>query len=56
MKKKGKKINLNKIDLISLKRKGLTSDKISKMVGVSTRKIEAHLKFQQKFKQYSGVF
>ncbi len=49
-------VDLNKIDLLSLKRKGLSNTQISKMIGVSNYEIDKRLKHQESFKKYSGVF
>ncbi|MBT3310577.1 MAG: hypothetical protein HN737_12955 [Desulfobacterales bacterium] len=48
--------NLKNIDLQMLRRKGLSIKKISKMLGVSTKKVERHLKYQNRIREYSGVF
>jgi len=51
-----KKINLNEVDLLSLKSKGLSNIKISKMYGVPTEKIDIQVKDQEQYKKYSGVY
>ncbi len=56
MKAEGKKVNLNKIDLMQLKKKGLSNVKIGKMIGVTTQVVDNRIKQQQKYKQFSGVF
>ncbi len=56
MKTAVKKVNLNKIDLMQLKKKGLSNVKIGKMIGVSAQVVDKRIKQQQKYKQFSGVF
>ncbi len=60
MEEKSKKINLSdvfdKIDLLNLKRKGLSTLQISKMTGISNEKITHMIKHQERYKHYSGVF
>ncbi len=56
MKEKVEEININEIDLLSLKRKGLTYNKISEMFGVPSQEILERIEFQEQFKYHSGVF
>lgn len=56
MKDKRKKVNLNEIDLLYLKSKGLSNIKISKMYGVSPEKIDIRIKDQEQYKECSGVY
>jgi len=49
-------VKLKNIDLVGLKRKGLSNKKISVMLGVSIKKLEKIIKYQNKIKKYSGVF
>ena len=56
MKDERKKVNLNEIDLLYLKSKGLSNIKISKMFDVSIEKIDIRIKDQEQFKEYSGVY
>jgi hypothetical protein len=56
MKTAGEKVNLNKIDLMQLKKKGLSNVKIGRMIGVPTRVVDKRIQQQQKYKQFSGVF
>jgi len=48
----GKKI----ADIFSLKSKGLSNTKISKMIGIPVHVIETHFETQRKHKQLSGIF
>ncbi len=56
MKETIEEININKIDLMSLKRKGLSSLKISEMMGIPNQEIIDRIEHQEQFKHYSGVF
>lgn len=47
--------NINKIDLMYFKRKGLSNTKISKMTGVPTKMVENRIRTQEKYKDYSGI-
>ncbi len=49
-------VTLKNIDLHELKRKGLSNKKISKMLGVSIKKVDEFIKYENKIKEYSGVF
>ncbi len=56
MNKKPKKVNIQRIDLLYLKRKGLSNAKISKMLGVEKREIDKHIELQHRYRQNSGVY
>lgn len=60
MKKYQSKANHHKdmdtANLLFLKSKGLSSEKISKMVAIPVRRIDQHFKTQKKYKQLFGVF
>jgi len=47
---------LKKIDLQGLKQIGLSNNKISKMLGVSIKKVDEYIKCQNKIREFSGVF
>ncbi len=49
-------ISVRNIDLLGLKRKGLSNKKISKMLNIPIKKVDKFIKFQSKIKEYSGVF
>lgn len=51
-----KKSSINKIDIILLREKGMTKDKISKIVGIPVQMIDQQLKYQKEYKKYSGIF
>ncbi len=56
MSKKPKKVNIQKIDLLYLKKKGLSNDKISKMLGVERKEIDKYIELQHRYRQNSGVY
>jgi hypothetical protein len=56
MEKKRKPINLNTIDVIQLRQKGLPVDKISSMLDIPVEQIEEHLDHMEQYKFQSGVF
>jgi len=54
--KKIQKENLSRIDLLYLKKKGLSNIKISRMTGMPCSKISTIFKLQDMYKHCSGVF
>ena len=50
------KVKWTYVDLFSLKRKGLTNDKISKMTGMPIHIIDDHLAELEEVRKSSGVF
>ncbi len=51
-----KKINLNRIDLVDFKKRGITNEKISIMLGISIETVNQIIWRQEQYKEYSGVF
>ena len=53
---KSKELSKIKFDLMLLKEKGVSNDKISKIVGIPIEMIEKQINHQKEYKKYSGVF
>ena len=49
-------VTIKNIDIQGLKRKGLSNKKISKILGVSIKKVDKIIKSENKIRKYSGVF
>jgi hypothetical protein len=47
---------IKKIDLMLLREKGMTKAKISRIVGIPVQMIDQQIKYQKKYKKYSGIF
>ncbi len=48
--------NLNRIDILDLKIKGMSIEKISKLLEVPVHEIDNHIQSIEKLKQLSGVY
>lgn len=51
-----KNLWIKKIDLLQLREKGMTRNKLSKIIGVPVDIIERQLEHEKKYKKYSGIF
>lgn len=47
---------LNRIDVLNLKKRGLSNEKISKMADISIHRVDQFIKCQKQIKELSGVF
>jgi len=49
-------VDLNKVDMIALKHKGLSIEKISKMLNAPEALIEKQINFHESYRIFSGVY
>ncbi len=49
-------VNVSRIDFIDFKRRGLSTEKVSTMLGIPVETVRQMIQYQEQYKNISGVF